>query len=493
MDTLQREPTTTIIIPNRLAQYRPHRSWRQRTLWGLFVLALIIMDLFMMGSAFAFAWVFHPGSDVGLLVFLPAFSALILPLWFLIFGITGLYTEQNLLNGYDEYALVLRGVTTGMLSVVVASFVRGNTYIDEIWLLTAWALAAFLACLGRFLMRRIIFAMRRRGYFLAPTVIVGANEESLIIAEQLKRSQRSGLGVIGFVDDEMAVNSTWATLPILGTVDQLELLILRHNIEEVILTTSAFSKDELLSLFKRYGIADNINLRFSSGLFEIITTGLEVKQVAGVPLTQVNRARLTGVDKLMKRALDLLITVPGLIAISPVLLIIAIIIKYDSPGPVFYKRRVMGVNGRVFDAYKFRTMHINGDEILAQHPELQEELARTHKLKEDPRITHFGRILRKTSFDELPQLFNVFKNDMSLVGPRMITPNEIKMYNRWDINLLTVRPGITGLWQVSGRSDISYEERVRLDMFYIRNWSIGLDLELLIRTIPVVFKGHGAY
>jgi lipopolysaccharide/colanic/teichoic acid biosynthesis glycosyltransferase len=153
----------------------------------------------------------------------------------------------------------------------------------------------------------------------------------------------------------------------------------------------------------------------------------------------------------------------------------------------------MGINGRQFYALKFRTMHVNGDEIMEKYPALKEELARTHKLKDDPRVTKIGAFLRKYSLDELPQLFNVITREMSLVGPRMISPEEVAMYKQFDMNLLTVHPGITGLWQVSGRSDISYDERVRLDMYYVRNWSIWLDLQLLFQTIPAVLKGRGAY
>ena len=153
----------------------------------------------------------------------------------------------------------------------------------------------------------------------------------------------------------------------------------------------------------------------------------------------------------------------------------------------------MGLNGVQFDAFKFRTMHINGDEILNRNPELKAELARHHKLKDDPRITRIGKFLRKYSLDELPQLFNVLRAEMSLVGPRMIAPAELAQYNQWGINLLTVRPGLTGLWQVSGRSDVGYDERVRLDMFYVRNWTIWQDLAILFQTVPTVLKGRGAY
>jgi len=182
-----------------------------------------------------------------------------------------------------------------------------------------------------------------------------------------------------------------------------------------------------------------------------------------------------------------------MILLLPILLIIGIAIKLDSPGPILHRRRVMGVNKRQFDALKFRTMYVDGDNIIEKYPGLKADLARNHKLKDDPRVTRVGRFLRKWSLDELPQLINVIKREMSIVGPRMICPEEMGNYSQWNINLLTVKPGITGLWQVSGRSDVTYEERVRLDMHYIRNWSIWLDVQILIRTVPAVLKARGAY
>ena len=153
----------------------------------------------------------------------------------------------------------------------------------------------------------------------------------------------------------------------------------------------------------------------------------------------------------------------------------------------------MGLNGTTFNAYKFRTMHVDGDKIMEGYPELNKQLAENHKLKHDPRITRAGKILRRMSLDELPQLFNVVRRQMSMVGPRMISPPEMAKYNQWGINLLTVRPGITGLWQVSGRSEVGFEERVKLDMQYIRNWSFWLDLYILLQTLPAVIRGTGAY
>jgi lipopolysaccharide/colanic/teichoic acid biosynthesis glycosyltransferase len=220
---------------------------------------------------------------------------------------------------------------------------------------------------------------------------------------------------------------------------------------------------------------------------------LRVKETAYVPLIGINRVRLTGVDTVLKTLLEYSLSIAGLLVLAPAMVLMAVLIKLDSPGPIFYRRRVMGLNGRKFHALKFRTMRVDGDAILANNPELLDTLATTHKIKDDPRITRIGFYLRRYSLDELPQLVNVLLGDMSLVGPRIISPPELEQYGQWALNLLTVRPGLTGLWQVSGRSDVSYDERVRLDMFYIRNYSIWLDIQLIMQTIPVVLSGRGAY
>jgi exopolysaccharide biosynthesis polyprenyl glycosylphosphotransferase len=360
--------------------------------------------------------------------------------------------------------------------------------------LLTWVLSFLSVASARFLLRRTVYLLRQRGYLLSPALIVGANDEGRSLAQQLSGWRTSGLNVVGFVDDRISPGAqTSAGLPVLGSVSQLDQLIAEYGVEELILASSALSGEDTLTIFTRYGLSDDLNLRMSSGLYELITTGLEVKEIGFVPLIGVNKLRLTGVDSGLKLFLDYAATVPGLILILPLFLLIAVAIKIDSPGPVIYRRRVMGLHGRQFDAYKFRTMRVDGDDLLRAHPALQAELAQQHKLKNDPRVTRLGHILRKLSLDELPQLLNVLKREMSLVGPRMISPPEMEMYGQWGMNLLTVPPGITGLWQVSGRSDVSYAERVRLDMYYIRNWTIWLDLHLIFQTIPAVLKKRGAY
>jgi lipopolysaccharide/colanic/teichoic acid biosynthesis glycosyltransferase len=245
-----------------------------------------------------------------------------------------------------------------------------------------------------------------------------------------------------------------------------------------------------------YGIVSQdeaIELRLSSGLFEILTTGMQVHEVNSVPLMTPRRVRITGADAALKTALDYLAAGTALVLLSPVVFLIALLVRLDSGPPIIHRRRVLGVSGKPFDAFKFRTMIVNAERRHQSVPfEFADRRARL-KTEQDPRITRIGRTLRRTSLDELPQLVNVLRGEMSLVGPRMIAPDERIRYGKWQHNLLTVKPGITGPWQVRGRGDIPYEERVHLSMHYIRNYTIWLDLEILLRTVAVVLQRKGAY
>jgi exopolysaccharide biosynthesis polyprenyl glycosylphosphotransferase len=473
------------------------------TQWRLFYLSLIFSDAITIGIAFRAAYFVRFDLSFGFFniditpsfIYYQRLVVFLIPLWLGIFAIEGLYNRQKLLGGTEEYALIFNSTTIGMFMVISAGFLAPYFILARGWLILAWGFSFLITSIGRFILRRVVYLLRMRGYFLSNAVIIGANNEGISLAQQLMRWRTSGLQVLGFVDKKLPVGRVVLNnLYVLGNVDQLTDLIERYDIDELILASSAVSsRDKMMEIFQCFGTAKDINVRLSSGLYEIITTGLTVKEFAYVPLVGVNTVRLTGIDQFLKMVLDYCLTILVLILVTPLLILIGLAIKFDSPGPVVFRRRVLGVNGEEFEAYKFRTMHINGDEILSNHPKLQVELAENHKLKNDPRITRVGNFLRKSSLDELLQLFNVLKREMSLVGPRIITPEEVEKYNQWDINLLTIPPGITGLWQVSGRSDVSYEERVRLDMYYIRNWSIWLDLQILFQTIPAVLKGKGAY
>ncbi len=469
----------------------------------LLVFALLVFDFIAVGAAFRVGYFvrFELGFPLFRLEVIPNLEFyvtlvdILIPGWLILYALFGLYNRQNILFGTKEYSLVFSATLTGILLVIVVGFLGPDFVVARGWLVASWLFAFIFTSVGRLILRRLIRFVRKKGYFISPALIIGQNEEGQLLAEQLSDWEFTGLNILGFVDShEMPDNQpVYKNLYRLGGFDGIQGLIEKFGIEELVIATSAVTRDELLGLFQKYGVNSKVNVRLSSGLYEIITTGLEVNEVSGVPLVKVNKVRLTGIDEALKFLVDFGITIPLMVIALPMMAIIALAIKLDSKGPAIYRRRVMGVNGKTFDAFKFRTMHVNGDEILEQHPELKAELARNHKLKNDPRITRIGPFLRKLSLDELPQLFNVCKREMSIVGPRMISPAEVNEYSKYGINLLTIRPGITGLWQVSGRSDVSYDERVRLDMFYIRNWTVWLDLQLLLRTIPAVLKGRGAY
>ncbi|MBI2976593.1 MAG: sugar transferase [Chloroflexi bacterium] len=469
---------------------------------NLFIAGLVAADCALLGAAFAAAYIVR--FDVQLPIFQViqtpqrflyiALSIALVPVWVALFWLYGLYDWEKLLGGTQEYAAVFHACVAGAVLIALGQFAIKDLEIARGWVgLTCGLTFVFVFC-GRFFLRRLAYAARQRGYLVSSALILGANEEGRLLGAQLLAWPTSGVDVVGYLDDDLPPGTrVCGSLYSLGRLDRLDEFVSKYQVEEFILAASAIEHDALLDIFRRYGMAPGVQLRLSSGLFELLSTGLHIKELASVPLIGVNRVRLTGTDVALKKLLDVGLALAALLALAPVMLVVAILVKLDSSGPVLYRRQVMGLNGRQFGALKFRTMHINGDAILAANPELMDELATTHKLKGDPRITRVGWVLRKYSLDELPQLFNVIRGDMSLVGPRMISPPELKQYGQWATNLLTVRPGITGLWQVSGRSDVTYEERVRLDMFYVRNYSIWLDLQLIFRTIPVVLSGKGAY
>lgn len=488
------------------AQILP-KIWVTQSTWKrAYQLVLLGSDALMLLLAFALAyWVrFYGGIPVFEEV-IPSIDhylrlvAILIPVWLLFFAMLRLYDFQILLSGTIEYSRALNSCTSGMMLVVALSFMEPTFVIARGWLVLAWVLSSLLVCGNRWFLRRIAQALRQHGWFVTPALIVGTNAEAISLANQLRASLYSGLIVLGFVDEGVEAEPdnrprSLLGLPVLGTLNNLADIVTQRHVEEIIIATTALSREQLQDTTLQLAATPNVKMSLSSGLYEIFTTGMSVTTRNAVPLMTLNRMRLDPVEMMLKTVLDYVVVLLGSLVLLPFIAAIALLIKLDSRGPVFYRRRVLGVGGKEFGAFKFRTMVINGDEILAQNPALLAELQATHKLKVDPRITRVGHWLRRTSLDELPQFINVLLGQMSLVGPRMISPVEAEMYGRMKYNLLTVKPGLTGLWQVSGRSDLSYDERVRLDMHYIRNYSIWLDLQILFfQTLPAVFRGRGAY
>jgi len=416
----------------------------------------------------------------------------LVPVWLGLLALMGGYNSSILLGGTSEYARLVNACTWGAMALIVYGFFADSFQISRGWLVFAWGLAAFLLCLFRFLARRLAYRLRRRGYFVERALIVGTNEEARLLAEQLANRALSGLQIMGLVQTAQG-----AAIPgpvAQGDVEDLPALVEHTGATELIVAATAVTRDELIQIAALLKELPETRMKLSSGLYEVLTTGMEVMTCNAVPLMTLNNLRLSRLELLMKGVLDYGLILAALPVLLPIFIILALLVRLDSPGPIFHRRRVMGVGGKPFDAFKFRTMYVNGNEILERYPEKRSELARTHKIKDDPRVTRVGRVLRSLSLDELPQLVNVLLGQMSLVGPRMISPEEQEKYGRMRHNLLTVKPGLTGMWQVSGRSDLSYEERVQLDMTYIRNYTIWLDIQILFfQTLPAVFRKTGAY
>jgi exopolysaccharide biosynthesis polyprenyl glycosylphosphotransferase len=469
--------------------------------WRSLIAGLILADAAAVGVAFALAYLirFRAGlpfldTPPHTLAFYSSIAFWAVPVWLVVFVLYGLYDRHQLFSGFGEYARVVNACTIGLLFVVWMSFIDVTLLISRAWLLLTWLLSFVLVCAARFAIRRLVRRLRQRGLFVTPAVIVGTNEEARALAEQLGTDPGSGTRVIGLVGTTGASPAeTAGGPPILGDLSDLRAIVDDGQVGEIIVAPTALSRNELLELYRLFGHDSAVELRFSSGLFEILTTGIRVKETSCIPLVTPQRVRITGIDALLKAVLDYAVALTALAALSLLLAVIALLVRLDSPGPILHRRRVLGRSGRAFDAFKFRTMVVDADRVLAANPELKAAFDRGYKLKRDPRVTRVGAFLRRTSLDELPQLLNVIRGEMSLVGPRMIAPDEAARYGKWQLNLLTVKPGITGPWQVRGRGDIPYDERIRLSMHYLRNYSIWLDLEILLRTVPAVVHGTGAY
>lgn len=471
---------------------------RVRRWWGVLALlavgdALSVAVGFQLAYALRFwtSWAIFREGGIQPQFYLVMIAVLV-PCWLLLFAIYGLYNPNHLFGGSDEYTRVFNACTLGMLLVVVVTFMLPDVVIARAWLLLSWLLTLSFTILNRFAARRTVYALRRRGQLTERVIVVGANGEGRAVAEQLSTSHQSGITIVGFVDDIQPVGfEVLPGTPVLGPVSDFKRVVEEQGADVVIIADTALMRERMATIYGVVEALGQVDVRLSPGLFELLTIGVQVREQGGVPLLALNKTRITGIHAFGKGLIDRLGALVALMLFSPVLALIALLVRLDSFGPIIHRRRVVGVGSRSFDAYKFRTMSVDGDRRLT--PAQREELRESGKLKEDPRITRVGAFLRRTSLDELPQLVNVLLGQMSLVGPRMITQDELRHFGRLRHNLLMVRPGLTGLWQISGRSNLGYEDRVRLDMHYIRNYSIWLDLYIIYRTIPIVIGGHGAY
>ena len=308
------------------------------------------------------------------------------------------------------------------------------------------------------------------------------------------------IGVVRTTDD--AVPDLGA--PVAGTFDDLASLIRELEIQEVIITDTTISSDRLFEAMMEVGRRQRVEFRFAPTLFDLLPQKTSVEQIGVLPMVRLFREPLSDLERFVKRASDIVLSLVAIVLLAPVWLIVSLLVKRGSSGPVMFRQERVGMDGRIFLCYMFRTMYADSDDAVhreAYRKNIQGDEAANAgddvkpvfgKVKDDERVTPTGRWLRRSSLDELPQLFNVLKGDMSIVGPRPPIPYEVDNYDIWHRKRLDMKPGITGLWQVSGRNRLTFEEMVRTDLYYIENWSVRLDLKIIFLTLPAVWRGDGA-
>ena len=412
----------------------------------------------------------------------------------IIFWVLRLYAELPP-GPSEELRRVAHGTTLGFVLLLVGTFfLRGGEVYSRGAMVMAWLLALVLVPAFRAGMRRW---GGRQTWWGIPVVVLGAGRTAGIVLDNLSRHPELTFRVVGILDDDPAKQGrSLAGIPIGGSIRPGALAAAASGIRHVIVAMPGISPDRLRGLWRELGPHFPYVIVIP-GLHGFASLWVEAKDLGGILGLELRQSLLLGGPRAFKRATDVVAVVLGGLAISPLLILLYLLVRLTSPGPVFYSQQRVGRDGRSFRAWKFRSMRRDADAVLADylaaHPELRAEWEADHKLRNDPRITWAGRILRKSSLDELAQLWNVLKGEMSMVGPRPITASEIKKYGE-DFSLYQrVRPGITGLWQVSGRNKTTYQQRVDFDTYYVHNWSIWLDLHILLRTVRTVVRAEGAY
>ncbi len=409
------------------------------------------------------------------------------------FWINGIYKFRRGTAWTDEMLKVGNGVVFSVMIAIVITF--GVQPLSFSRLLFLYAATFTIALLGlvRIFWRILANQLRRRGYNLKNVLIVGAGEKGRAIMRALVARHDLGYNIVGFLDDNPSVGEAdVGRFKALGPLSRLPDLLKSGAIDEVIVSLPWQAHTKIVEVVE-LAEAGGVFPRVVPDLLQFNFGQIEVDQMGGVPLISTRPDTFTKTNLIIKRVIDLtLITIfsPFVLAVCG---LIAIAIKLTSKGPVLFEQTRVGLRGKEFTLYKFRTMVPNAEALQADLMDQNEASGPLFKMKDDPRITMVGSWLRRTSLDELPQLINVFIGNMSLVGPRPGLPSEVAEYEPWQHNRLNAKPGITGMWQVSGRSDVTFDEMCLLDIYYVENWSIVLDLSCLIRTIPTVLFARGAY
>ena len=474
-------------------------------------ISLVIADALIAVLAFMLAFYVREGISVWSDRFAPyaALLVFVVAIRLLSFRYCNLYRVRGEFSFVDDSIRIFKATAIGSLLIVAVAFLyrggfqfRAFSYARGVFIADFFFVLIGAGAL-RFVMRSVQTFARSRQINLIPTLVVGRGQEASLFIREMRERPSLGYRVIGVVDtNAIDPQASYEDVPVVGRLESLPEVIRDSGANEVIIADPQVNGDALFEVMMRCGRRRGVEFRIAPSLFNCLPRKTEIDQIGALPMIRLFREPLSSSARILKRTFDLIFASLAILLLLPLWLLIALLIKLDSRGRVFYTQERVGMDGRLFLLYKFRTMQANADAEL--HREYQRafiagraeanlgnETKPTYKLLADPRITRIGKILRRTSLDEVPQLLNVMSGDMSLVGPRPPIPYEVEAYELWHRKRLDMKPGLTGLWQVSGRNRLPFEEMVRLDLFYIENWSLLLDLKIILRTGFVMIAGEG--
>ncbi len=414
----------------------------------------------------------------------------------LIFALRGLYSIRLTGNWFRQAWTIISSTTLGMAFLITYYFVFQPPSNSRLLVPFVWAAAIVVLCVERLIVSTVMGTLYRRGFGETRLLVVGSGRLGKLIMQHIAATPSLGYAIVGFLHDmnEEGEPGDFGRFRMLGTLDDLSMVIRSMQIDEVIIALpSNLHEQSIRSVRLCERLGTSFKLVPDLYEYELSLSRINMDAIEGIPLIGIKQESLSSVQQVVTRLVDCALSVIGLVLGLPFWLCIALAIKLTSPGVVIYRQTRIGWNGRPFKVFKFRTMYKDAEERLDALLARNEAQGPLFKIKDDPRITPVGKFLRRTSFDEFPQLLNVLKGEMSLVGPRPPLPQEVAAYAEWQKARLSIKPGMTGLWQVRGRSDISFDEGVLMDLYYIENWSLRLYFMILLRTIPAVLFSRGAY
>jgi exopolysaccharide biosynthesis polyprenyl glycosylphosphotransferase len=480
------------------APVRPQRTRLQRRIRQMLV-GIFLMDAGVLFVTSCVAWLYQKRIDDLWFEapypyhYLPLLGPGMIVLWLAMLVVFGAYRLRNYGAGFEEFRAIATASVVTFGVACMFGFLVGH-HPSRGYPILFFLMGTPLLLLARYLDRRTLHIARQQGRLSIRMIALGSPQAVRELVEVLNRAPWMGYKVLGMcVPQGQQAEAEDVGVPVLGQIDDVRHLAVELAADGVIVAGGSYSSAADL---RRLGWALQgleLDMLVIPSLTDIAGPRVHMRHVAGLPFVQVEEPQSDRAGGWAKRTFDVVLAAAGVVVLSPLLLLVALLIRLQDGGPVLYRQRRVGANGAQFDMVKFRSMVVDAEARLQEIADANEHDGVLFKIREDPRVTRVGRIIRKFSIDELPQLFNVLRGEMSLVGPRPPLVNEYERYEQDTHRRLLVRPGMTGLWQVSGRADLPWSEAVRLDLYYVDNWSMVIDLVIMLKTVKAVLVSRGAY